>query len=100
MASRFPQIIKNFRRGSTEGVSGTMFLLAIGGNVFYATSILLSKNESENWSEYITSHLPWLIGSLGTVVLDVTLFLQCLWLDRNRSGYQTVDQADDDLLED
>ena len=99
MASRFPQIIKNFNRGSTTGVSPLMFLLAICGNVFYGMSVLLSKHQTESWSSYISSHLPWLIGSFGTVVLDVTILCQCLFMKTVNTGYVPVDDdEDDDLL--
>merc|ERR1711981_922493 len=99
MASRFPQIIKNFNRGTTSGVSPSMFVLAIGGNVLYGSSVLLSKHDSENWSAYVSSHLPWLIGSFGTVVLDVTILCQCLFMKTVNTGYVPVDDdEDDDLL--
>merc|ERR1711981_1117702 len=92
MASRFPQIVKNFNRGTTQGVSPSMFLLAIGGNILYGSSVLLSKHSEENWSSYISQHLPWLIGSFGTVVLDITILCQCLFLKQSNQGYQAVEQ--------
>lgn len=100
MASRFPQIVKNFNRGTTAGVSPLMFLLAICGNIFYGSSVLLSKHDSETWSSYISSHLPWLIGSFGTVVLDITILCQCLFMKPVNTGYVPVDDdEDDDLLQ-
>lgn len=98
MASRFPQIIKNFNRGTTAGVSPLMFLLAICGNVFYGSSVLLSKHASQTWSSYISSHLPWLIGSFGTVVLDITILAQCLLMKPTQTGYVPVDDGEDDDL--
>ena len=41
MLGRVPQLIKNARRGSTEGLSIWMFLLAVGANTSYLASILV-----------------------------------------------------------
>jgi len=37
--------------------------------------------------EYVIKNLPWLIGSLGTIVEDVTIFIQFkLYVDGKRKG--------------
>lgn len=41
MLGRVPQIIKNARRGSTEGLSMWMFVLAVAANTSYLASILV-----------------------------------------------------------
>ena len=41
MGGRVPQLQKNWRRGSTEGVSAIMFMLAVAGNATYLASILV-----------------------------------------------------------
>lgn len=61
-----------FKRKSTEGVSYFLFALVILGNTTYGLSVLL-KNPDEGQGErsYLIHHLPWLIGSLGTLALDL-----------------------------
>lgn len=61
-----------FKRKSTEGVSYFLFALVILGNTTYGLSVLL-KNPEEGQGEksYLIHHLPWLIGSLGTLSLDI-----------------------------
>ncbi|XP_019647090.1 PREDICTED: lysosomal amino acid transporter 1 homolog isoform X3 [Branchiostoma belcheri] len=72
LGSRMPQIYKNWKRKSTEGLSIWMFSLAILGNLLYGLNILLQGTQGY----FIIRHLPWLIGSLGTMTFDSTLFLQ------------------------
>ncbi|CBY41396.1 unnamed protein product, partial [Oikopleura dioica] len=73
LGSRLPQIIKNFKRGKTEGVHPFTFLLAVVANVAYASSVLLSKtDDGQSYKKFVMEHLPWLLGSLGTVLLDFT----------------------------
>ncbi|RMZ18869.1 hypothetical protein D0859_17144, partial [Hortaea werneckii] len=40
LSSRLPQLLKNFRRKSTAGLSPTLFLAAFGGNLFYSAALL------------------------------------------------------------
>ncbi|KAL4648342.1 hypothetical protein GN956_G6637, partial [Arapaima gigas] len=79
LGSRIPQIYTNFRRKSTEGVSYFLFALVILGNTTYGLSVLV-KNPDATDSEgsYIVHHLPWLIGSLGTLSLDIVISGQFL----------------------
>lgn len=42
------------------------------GNITYGVSILFHSLERE----YIITNLPWLIGSLGTIVEDAFIFVQ------------------------
>ncbi|XP_056278947.1 lysosomal amino acid transporter 1 homolog isoform X2 [Pseudoliparis swirei] len=79
LSSRLPQMHTNFKRKSTEGVSYFLFGLVILGNTSYGLSVLL-KNPDEGQGEksYIIHHLPWLIGSLGTLLLDLVISLQFL----------------------
>ncbi|CAH1239806.1 PQLC2 [Branchiostoma lanceolatum] len=72
LGSRMPQIYKNWKRKSTEGLSIWMFSLAILGNLLYGLQILLQSTQGY----FIIRHLPWLVGSLGTMTFDSTLFLQ------------------------
>ncbi|XP_068097844.1 lysosomal amino acid transporter 1 homolog [Hyperolius riggenbachi] len=77
LGSRLPQIITNFRRRSTDGLALSLFCMVILGNLTYGLSILL-KNPDKGQSEgnYILHHLPWLVGSLGVMTLDLIIILQ------------------------
>nr|XP_056721271.1 lysosomal amino acid transporter 1 homolog [Euleptes europaea] len=79
LLSRVPQIYKNFKRKSTSGISYSLFALVMLGNTLYGVSVLL-KNPDRGQSEgsYIVHHLPWLIGSLGVLSLDVFISFQFL----------------------
>ncbi|XP_064778914.1 lysosomal amino acid transporter 1 homolog isoform X1 [Oncorhynchus masou masou] len=81
LCSRLPQMHTNYTRKSTEGVSYFLFALVILGNTTYGLSVLL-KNPEQGQGEgsYVIHHLPWLIGSLGTLSLDilVSFSLKCL----------------------
>jgi len=84
MISRIPQIKKNLQRGTTEGVSAPMFILAILGNFLYGTSVLLARHESVPFWNYFKMHLPWLIGSFGTMSLDFVIICQIMFMKRSR----------------
>ncbi|KAF2649494.1 PQ-loop-domain-containing protein [Lophiostoma macrostomum CBS 122681] len=72
LGARIPQIIKNQRDRSCEGLSLLFFMLSLLGNATYGAGILFHSVEKE----YFLTNLPWLIGSLGTMVEDVTIFIQ------------------------
>ncbi|VDM34232.1 unnamed protein product [Hydatigera taeniaeformis] len=67
ISSRIPQILKNWRRGSTDGLSPITFIFAIVGNVAYALQTFLTSVELT----FIIRALPWLFGSLGVVLFDL-----------------------------
>ncbi|KAK4500536.1 hypothetical protein PRZ48_008725 [Zasmidium cellare] len=72
LGARIPQIVKNQRERSCEGLSLLFFLLSLLGNLTYGAGILFHSIERQ----YVLTNLPWLIGSLGTMVEDVTIFIQ------------------------
>lgn len=72
VASRLPQLIKNYQRKSTEGLSAFMFVFCVLGNLTYGLSIII---RSLNLG-YLYNKLPWLVGSLGTLLFDFLIFLQ------------------------
>ncbi|KAI8996059.1 PQ loop repeat-domain-containing protein [Gaertneriomyces semiglobifer] len=72
LTSRLPQIFLNFRRRSVQGLSISMFICAAMGNVTYVASILTKSTEPA----FLAHALPYLIGSAGTVCLDLLIFLQ------------------------
>ncbi|XP_072465209.1 lysosomal amino acid transporter 1 homolog [Notamacropus eugenii] len=79
LMSRLPQIYTNFQRKSTQGISYSLFALVILGNMMYGLSVLLKNPEAgQTKSNFLLHHLPWLIGSLGVLLLDVIISIQFL----------------------
>jgi len=84
LSSRAPQIIKNKKRKSVEGLSILMFFFAVMGNLTYTTGILLYSTEYN----YLIAKLPWLLGSAGTFVFDFTLIGQFFYYKKTK--YQEI----------
>ena len=61
--------ILQYKRKSTDGLSVLMFILAVFGNLTYGLSILVRQLDAS----YVLKHLPWLIGSLGVIFLDLSV---------------------------
>jgi len=74
LCGRIPQLIKNYKRQSTEGVSMAMYTLICLGNTFYGASVLLGLDGDP--LTYYMRHLPWLVGSLGCLFLDSIVYVQ------------------------
>ncbi|KAL4881442.1 PQ loop repeat-domain-containing protein [Aspergillus karnatakaensis] len=72
LGARLPQMYKNYTDKSCEGLSLLFFILSLMGNLTYGAGIIFHSTEKN----YIITNLPWLIGSLGTMVEDVTIFAQ------------------------
>ncbi|PYH79647.1 PQ-loop-domain-containing protein [Aspergillus uvarum CBS 121591] len=125
LGSRLPQILLNYRRKSTDGVSLLFFLFACIGNLTYVLSILAyspvcadarsrssassplhaahdqrrcSPTElSTKYGQYILVNLSWLIGSFGTLLLDMCIFVQFfLYQDNSSEEFTTDVSADED----
>lgn len=58
-----------YKRQSTDGLSILMFWLAIFGNLTYGLAILVRELDSV----YVIRHVPWLVGSLGVILLDASV---------------------------
>ncbi len=71
-SARIPQIIKNYREKSCEGLALLFFLLSLTGNSTYGASVMAYSQERD----YFLRALPWLLGSLGTMVEDCIIFVQ------------------------
>lgn len=103
LGSRVPQLLLNYRRKSTDGVSLLFFLFACIGNLTYVLSIMAyspicqgTVSATNNISElslrhrprcrpgeaaalygrYVLVNLSWLVGSFGTLLLDMAIFVQ------------------------
>ncbi|KIV91151.1 hypothetical protein PV10_05723 [Exophiala mesophila] len=101
LGSRLPQLLLNYKRKSTEGVSLLFFLFACIGNLTYVMSIFAysplcrkpghcEPGESRAiYSRYIAVNASWIAGSLGTLLLDMAIFVQFFL-------YQTADDDDEE----
>ena len=58
LGARIPQIIKNQREKSCEGLSLLFFILSLLGNASYGAGILFHSRERG----YVMDNLPWLVG--------------------------------------
>lgn len=89
VSSRCPQLYKNYKRKSVEGISPLLFGSALVGNLTYTISILTSCEflEDSNKAQFFWRQLPYILGSSGTVVFDVAYFYQrYIYRDSRRSG--------------
>ncbi|EJT81985.1 PQ-loop repeat-containing protein 2 [Gaeumannomyces tritici R3-111a-1] len=112
LGSRVPQILLNWRRKSTEGVSMLFFLFACLGNLTYVLSIFAFEpschvrgsaasgcapgEAAHAYWQYILVNLSWLAGSLGTLLLDMGIFVQFFLYNKEEED----DDYDDDFLDD
>lgn len=118
LGSRLPQLLLNWRRKSTEGLSMLFFLFACLGNLTYALSIFAfdPKCYGEEsgcepgeagrvYGRYILVNLSWLAGSVGTLLLDMGVFVQFFLYNKTRDsdeegdldGSAIEDDEDDDI---
>jgi uncharacterized protein with PQ loop repeat len=74
IVGRIPQIILNFKRHSTEGLSVLMYIYSIMGNLCYITSVLLISLELD----YIIKNMAWIIFTIFTVGLDIIVICQTI----------------------
>lgn len=94
LGSRPPQLYKNWRRKSTEGLSPLLFMAAFCGNLFYSSSLLTNPNAWSDfapyggggWSdkhgnerlEWIWRATPFFLGAFGVLGLDGFMGVQFL----------------------
>ena len=67
LTSRLPQILSNYKLKSVQSLSMEMFACALMGNITYSISLLLT------WK---SSNVPFFLGSVGTIGLDLFVFAQ------------------------
>ncbi|KAK6531579.1 hypothetical protein TWF694_002770 [Orbilia ellipsospora] len=78
LTARLPQIYTNAKRQSCSGLSILFFILSTIGNVTYGASILSHSLERT----YLLNNIPWLLGSIGTLVQDFVIFGQFVYYGR------------------
>lgn len=87
LLSRIPQIFKNLKRRSTQGLSLALFAYAVCGNVTYATGILIHPGHTH---ETIMTSIPYFAGSIGTLLMDMIIFGQFLYYRHNNEKVDNV----------
>lgn len=94
IASRVPQLILNYRRKTTEGLSMLFFIFACLGNVTYVLSIFAYEPQCKHdkckpgeagriYGRYMLLNLSWLAGALVTLFMDLVVFCQYFYYSRN-----------------
>mmetsp|Transcript_2211 Transcript_2211/g.3201 ORF Transcript_2211/g.3201 Transcript_2211/m.3201 type:complete len:401 (+) Transcript_2211:139-1341(+) len=73
-SARIPQIWKNFKRKSVEGLALPMFVCAVLGNVCYGLSILILP--IENWGIWMLETFPYVLGSICTLSMSSIIIFQ------------------------
>lgn len=98
LGSRVPQLLLNYHRKSTEGISLLFFLFACIGNLTFVLSIFAYNpicdaqlkdpksrqdidrcrpdEKSTIYLRYMLVNAPWLLGSLGNLLQDMFIFVQ------------------------
>ncbi|KAI0480146.1 PQ-loop-domain-containing protein [Xylariaceae sp. FL0804] len=118
LGSRFPQLLLNWRRRSTEGVSILFFLFACLGNLTYVLSIFAYDPDCGGgggshhhhrscrpgearraYARYILVNLSWLAGSLGTLLLDLGIFAQ-FFIYSSRDDLASSEEGDEEYGDD
>ncbi|KAI0115231.1 PQ-loop-domain-containing protein [Daldinia grandis] len=111
LGSRLPQLLLNWRRKSTEGVSILFFLFACLGNLTYVLSIFAYEpycakshcqpGEAERiYGRYILVNSSWLAGSLGTLFLDLGIFAQFFIYSKDESADEEEAIEDEEAIDD
>ncbi|KAK5142463.1 hypothetical protein LTR32_005195 [Rachicladosporium monterosium] len=90
LGARIPQILQNQRSRSCAGLSLLFFMLSLLGNATYGAGILLHSVERG----YVVLNLPWLIGSLGTMVEDGVIFGQFSVFGEGEEGGKMGEEED------
>ena len=88
LGSRIPQLVKNCRRGTTDGLSPIMFTMAVIANTTYSLGIIL-LNPTVNG---VLCHLPWIVGSVGTIQFDVMALFQFLYYRKSSNERLPLDE--------
>ncbi|OPB41513.1 GPCR protein [Trichoderma guizhouense] len=107
IASRLPQLILNWRRKTTEGLSMLFFLFACLGNATYVLSIIVYEprcgeeacepDEARRlYGKYILVNLSWLAGSAITLLMDFGVFAQYFMYRTEEESDEEEVRAEDD----
>lgn len=99
ISSRIPQLYKNYRRKSVQGISPLLFGAAVLGNLTYTASILLSPLfvRPDDRMEFFVKQIPYIAGSSGTVLFDYLYFYQRYLYHERRTADFSMNNWHDEL---
>ncbi|KAL0044223.1 hypothetical protein WJX82_005024 [Trebouxia sp. C0006] len=83
VGSRIPQLVKNYRRGMTTGLSLPMFVLLVLGSTTYVASIFVRSTKPD----FVVPKLPWLLEAMGSAVLDFSIVCQVLYFRKKNKHH-------------
>ncbi|KEZ42448.1 Uncharacterized protein SAPIO_CDS5646 [Scedosporium apiospermum] len=110
--SRIPQLILNYKRKSTDGLSMLFFLFACLGNITYVLSIFAYEprcgeegcapgEAGKIYGKYILVNLSWLAGSVVTLLLDFGVFTQYFLYNNTEEAHDVLSEcSDSDSIDD
>lgn len=94
LGSRLPQLLKNYNRKSTAGLSPHLFLAAFCGNLFYSAALLTNPCGWEDFGPFggggwvgkdgsqrgpwVAAAMPFFLGAAGVLGLDASVGVQFL----------------------
>lgn len=80
LGSRLPQLHHNYSRGSVQGLSISLFVLATAANICYICSILTSSravNQDLEWNtKYLRDAFPFFLTAGGAMAFDQVILAQ------------------------
>ncbi|CCF58555.1 hypothetical protein KAFR_0E04040 [Kazachstania africana CBS 2517] len=94
VCARIPQLVKNWQRKSTDGVSPFLFATTLACNLTYNASIFTNCKfiECSDKFEFVYNEAPFIFGSLGTVLFDLVYFYQCYVLYVDDSKWRELER--------
>ncbi|KAH3900218.1 Ypq2p SCDLUD_003189 [Saccharomycodes ludwigii] len=102
LSARIPQLIKNYRRKSTDGLSPFLFMSTIVHNLTYTLSIFTSCEFIQSVSKcaFVMNELPFILGSAGTLLFDFIYIYQhfVLYAEDNRIRHEEEEEEEERLL--
>jgi uncharacterized protein with PQ loop repeat len=112
LGSRLPQLLLNWRRKSTDGVSMLFFLFACLGNLTYVMSIFAYEPKCETpgqcqpgeagriYGQYMLVNLSWVVGSAGTLFLDMAIFVQFFIYNKDDDDVSDTSDEEEQSIDD
>lgn len=110
IASRMPQLILNYRRKTTDGLSMLFFLFACLGNITYVLSIFAFEPKcgdkrckhgeaGQIYGKYLLVNLSWLAGALVTLFMDFGVFAQYFIYKTDDDELETSEDEEERVVE-
>ena len=108
LGSRLPQLIMNWRRQSTAGLSPHLFAAAFCGNLLYSSAIITNPNVWNDFGPYggggwvgpdgserakwVAAALPFFLGAAGVLVMDGSVGAQFLLYGEGSGKVVVIDE--------